>query len=185
MEHGTLAGNSSINDRIYSCLATLDPRDVPAFFRKFRRGGGDDERFHTFRELLLGSHLRQRGWAVRYEQHLAGKTPDWLIPAGASGPSEIVDVVTLHQRRSTDVEIGATISAGQIWSGWVTIPPDHILSKLDQKVGSYRRLASLHALPYTVALFGEFTASVDPEEVSHVLYEHHGACSRRLPSSQG
>lgn len=184
MKHGRLAGNSSINDRIYSCLAALDPKDVPAFVRKFRRGD-EPEKFHTLRELLLGAHLRHRGWAVRYEQALAGKTPDWLLPACVSAPSEIVDVVTLHQRRVTDIEIGTAISAGETWAGWATIPPDHILSKLDQKVGIYRRLASLHALPYTVALFGEFTASVDPEEISHVLYKHHGGLLTATPELSG
>jgi hypothetical protein len=184
MEHGRLAGNTSINDRIQACLAALDPRDVPAFLRKFRCDG-DDQKFHTFRELILGAHLREGGWAARYEQAVTGKTPDWLIPAEAEGPVEIVDVVTLHQRRSTDIEIGASFCAGRAWAGWVTIRPDHILSKLDQKVGSYRRLASLRNLPYTVAAFSEFTASLDPEEVSHVLYEHHGGLLASTPELSG
>lgn len=184
MEHGVLAGNNSINDRIYACLATLDSRDVPAFVRKFRRDG-DDQNFHTFRELILGAHLREGGWPARYEQTVTSKTPDWLIPEDAEGPTEIVDVVTLHQRRSTDVEIGASISAGRAWAGWVTIPPDHILSKLDQKVGSYRRLASSLNLPYTIAAFSEFTASLDPEEVSHVLYKHQGGLLASTPELSG
>jgi hypothetical protein len=27
-------------------------------------------------ELILGAHLRKRGWNLRYEQSLAGKTPE-------------------------------------------------------------------------------------------------------------
>jgi hypothetical protein len=184
MQHGALAGNTSINDRIYACLATLDPRDVPAFVRKFRRAE-DGERFHTFRELILGAHLRERGWMVRYEQALANKTPDWLIPAEADAPSEIVDVVTLHQKRLTDLEIGASLGAGRAWAGWVTIPPDHALSKIDQKAGNYRRLASTLCLPYTIAAFGEFTASLDPEEIGHVLYDYHGGLLASTPELSG
>jgi hypothetical protein len=70
VEHGRLAGNTSINARIYACLAKLDPKDVAAFVRKFHRDK-DDQNFHTFRELILAAHLRERGWAARYEQSLA------------------------------------------------------------------------------------------------------------------
>jgi len=130
MQYGRLSGNSSINDRIYACFDTLDPHDVMAFVRKFRRDS-DGQNFHTYRELLLGSNLRQCGWKVRYEQAIFGRTPDWLVPPDSAAPNEIVDVVTMHQKRKTDIEIGNAVYADQVWSGWLTIPSDHVLSKLD------------------------------------------------------
>lgn len=184
MHQVRLAGNDSINDQIHSCLATLDQRDVDPFVKKFRRGT-DEQNFHTYRELLLGSHLRQRGWDVRYEQSIHGKTPDWLLPTHGDEVKEIVDVVTLHQRRSIDIEIRDFVSKGQAWSGWITNPPNRIFSKLDKKLGAYRNLARYQRLPYTVAAFGEFTASLGPEEISHVLYEHDGGLFKDAPELSG
>jgi hypothetical protein len=78
MDFGTLAGNDSINSRIHEMLDTLHPEDVPRFVRKFRRDP-DELCFHTYRELILGAHLRACGWNLRYEQSLSGKTPDWVL----------------------------------------------------------------------------------------------------------
>jgi hypothetical protein len=184
MEFGVLAGNSHINARIYEMFKCIDPADVPVFVRKFR-SERDEQRFHTFRELIVGSYLCARGLKVRYEQQILGKTPDWVLVDSSDQAEELVDVVTLHQRRETETDMVGTLSTGAIWSGWATIAPDHLYGKIQQKASSYAALAEKIGKPYTVFLFGEFLASVDAEEVEHVLYEHHGGLFSSQPMLAG
>ena len=40
-------------------------------------------------------------------------------------------------------------------------------------------------MPYVVAMFGEFTASVEPDEVYHVVSELHGGIFGDIPSLAG
>lgn len=181
MKFGILAGNSHINSRIYKMFEDIDPSDVIVFARKFK-SERDEQRFHTFRELIIGSQLRRQGLNLRYERMILGKTPDWVVVDDEDQMIEILDVVTLHQRRETETDIFSTISTGQIWSGFVTIPSDHIYSKIEQKANAYAGLVNEITRPYVVCLFGEFTASVDPEEVQYVLYDHHGGLFLMLPT---
>jgi hypothetical protein len=184
MKFGVLAGNSHINSRIYEMFESIDPRDVSTFVRKFR-SESDSQRFHTYRELILGSELRRRGLNLRYEQNVNGKTPDWAVLSDSGEVDEILDVVTLHQRRSNDLDIGQAIAAGRVWAGWVTLSPDHIYSKIQRKADAYADLAARSHTPYTVCLFGEFTACVDPVQVEHVLYTHRGGAFTDWPNLAG
>src|SRR5690606_41296635 len=68
--------------------------------------------------------------------------------------------------RSNDLDIGQAIAAGRVWAGWVTLSPDHIYSKIQRKADAYADLAARSHTPYTVCLFGEFTACVDPVQRS-------------------
>ena len=184
MQFGRLAGNDHINRRIYDLLAQLHPEDVRAFVRKFR-ADSDTQNFHTFRELILGVRLRSKGCNARYGHRIAGRTPDWSILAPDGSPSEVIDVVTLHQRRAKDIEIGTSIASDSIWSGWITIPPNHLLSKLEAKANTYSGLAEHINLPYVLAAFSEFTASIDPPEVHHVLHELYGGLFSKSPWLSG
>ena len=184
MRYGVLAGNSSINSRIYEMFESIDPRDIPAFVKKFRNES-DDQRFHTFRELILGAELCRKGLKLRYEKKIGDRTPDWTILTQDGEVNEILDVATLHQRRVKDLGIGQTVANGHIWTGWVTVPADHIYSKIQSKADSYSDLAAQGSMPYTVCLFGEFTACVDPAQIEHVLYTHHGGIFQDRPELSG
>lgn len=184
MQFGTLAGNSHINTRIYEMFGQIDPADVAAFVRKFRTER-DDQRFHTFRELVVGSHLRLRGLNARYEQRVQDKTPDWVVYDSAGSIQELIDVTSLHQRLEKKTDMLRTLSTGEVWTGWVTIPSDHIYSKIQTKANAYADLSAAVGKPYTVFLFGEFFAAIDPEEVEHVLYELHGGVFSSLPMLSG
>jgi hypothetical protein len=173
MNFGRLAGNDSINSRIHEMLGTLHPEDRPRFVRKFR-SDPDEQCFHTYRELILGAHLRTRGWNLRYEQSLDGRSPDWVLIDGGGQAAEILDVVTLHQRRVVDRAIGEAVCSHEVWVGWVSTAPDRLFAKLREKAEAYAPLAGELHLPYVVALFGEFTAPIEPYEVHHVLHELHG-----------
>jgi len=184
MKYGVLAVNSHINSRIYEMFEDIDPSDVAAFAKKFK-SESNEQRFHTLRELIIGSQLRRQGLKLRYGRKVHGKTPDWVSVDDADQIDEILDVVTLRQRRETETDILSTLSTDQVWSGWVTIPSDHIYSKIEQKANTYASLVNSIKRPYIVCLFGEFTASVDPEEVQHVLYSHHGGAFSTLPTLAG
>jgi hypothetical protein len=184
MNFGTLAGNDFINSRIHEMLGALHPEDVPRFVRKFR-SNPDEQRFHTYRELILGAHLRTCGWNLRYERSLGGRTPDWVLIDDGGQVAEIVDVVTLHQRRVVDRAIGKAVSSHRPWVGWVSTPPDRLFAKLREKAKSYASLADDLHLPYVVALFGEFTAPIEPHEVHHVLHELHGGVFAAMPALAG
>jgi hypothetical protein len=184
MKFGVLAGNSHLNSRIYEMFEDIDASDVLQFVKKFK-SERNEQRFHTFRELIIGSQFRKQGLNLRYGQRLRGKTPDWVLIDNTQQVCELLDVVSLHQRREVEADMMSSVSAGQVWSGWITIPPDHIYSKIEQKANAYAALAAGLKKPYVVCLFGEFTASVDPDEVEHVLYHHHGGAFSRLPTLSG
>lgn len=184
MQFGKLAGNDHINARIYDLLDGLHPSDVSAFVRKFR-SDYDEQCFHTYRELILGVHLRRRGWNARFEQSIGGRKPDWIVLNEQNEATDIVDVVTLHQRRVSEMDISSSLSAHGLWTGWITIPPDHLYSKIHQKANAYADLVECTRLPYVVAPFSEFTASIDDEEVHHVLYELHGGLFAEAPTLAG
>jgi hypothetical protein len=184
MKFGVLAGNSHINARIHKMLEEIDSSDVSAFIRKFK-SERNEQLFHTYRELIIGAELRRHGFRLRYEQKVLEKTPDWVIVDEVDQVGEILDVVTLHQRRETETDMQHTVSTGEIWSGWVTIPPDHIYSKIEQKANAYADLVSTINKPYIVCMFGEFTACVNPEEVQYVLYDHKGGVFSTTPTLSG
>lgn len=184
MNFGTLAGNDYINSRIHELLGKIHPEDVRSFVRKFR-SCSDEECFHTYRELILGAHVRSGGWNLRYEQSLAGKRPDWVLIDDSGRVAEIIDVVTLHQRRVIDIDIVKTVSSRALWTGWVSTPPNRLFSKFRKKAKAYASLADELLLPYVVALFGEFTAPLEPQEVRQVLHELHGGVFAEVPTVAG
>jgi hypothetical protein len=165
-------------------LGRLDPADVPRFVRKFR-SDPDEQCFHTYRELVLGAHLRACGWNLRYEHTLRGKTPDWVLLDGRGQAAEIVDVVTLHQHRVVDRAIGKAAASHQSWFGWVSTPPERLYAKILEKAEAYASLAEQMKLPYIVAVFGEFTAPMEPREVHHVVHELHGGLFAAIPALAG
>jgi hypothetical protein len=179
MRFGVLARNSSINSLIYAKLEEVHPDDVAVFVKKFR----SEERsqlFHTLHELTMGAELCSRGLSMRYERLIGGKTPDWSIQDSSGNVAEIFDIAALHQRNRTESDMLTALSTGRTWTGWITIPPDHIYSKIEQKAGAYTKLVDQFKIPYVIGLFGEFTASVDPDEVYQVLFEQHDGLFRQL-----
>jgi hypothetical protein len=184
MTFGQLAGNSSINSLIYASLECIHPDDVMTFVRKFGSEKGA-QLYHTLHELTMGAELWRRGVPMRYERQIEGKTPDWSLHDQAGEVTEILDVTALHQRHTIEADMLHTLSRGEIWSGWISFPPDHIYSKIEQKAGPYANLVGSLGIPYVIGLFGEFTASIDPEELHCVLFLHHGGLFRRASDRFG
>lgn len=172
------------NEHLHALLLRVHPEDVRSFVEKLTKLPLRD-RFHTYRELLVGVHLRDRGNEVRYERQIDGQTPDWCLADEDSNPIEIVDVFTLHQRHEKDVEISTAIRNSVLWTGWITVPLDHIYRKLSDKACQYSRLARQTNSPYVLAAYGEYTASITPEEVQHVLFVQHGGWFTSAPDVSG
>lgn len=171
------------NSHLRRLILSLHPHDSSQFVEKLTTQPLR-ERFHSYRELLLGAQIRRGGADFRYEQDIDGKTPDWsLVEDGRL--IEIIDVVTLHQRNEKEREITTTIRANSSWDGWITIPPDHIYRKLSDKAGQYSALARSSRAPFVLAVFGDFLASISPGEIEHVLYAQHGGWFKTAPEVSG
>ena len=161
------------NEHLHALLRRVHPDDVQAFVEKLTNQPIRD-RFHTYRELLIGVHFRDQGFDVRYERRVGHRTPDWCLADKDNTPVEIVDVLTLHQRYEKDVEISKAIGTSGLWTGWITVPLDHIYRKLNDKAGQYSKLANELSMPFVLAVYGEFIASIAPEEMEHILFVQHG-----------
>lgn len=184
MKFGILAGNNYINTRIYELFSQIDPIDAEKFSRKFKSEAGD-QLFHTYRELILGAELRGRGLNLMYEKEVCKKTPDWVGFSTNGEVEEIFDVVTLHQKRGIDIEIGKVVARGQAWSGWVHVSPDHVYSKIQQKAEAYTEISESLGVPYTICIFGEFTSFIEPSDIENVLYNLHGGIFKENPYLAG
>jgi hypothetical protein len=172
------------NEHLHALLRRVHPDDVHSFVEKLMTQPRRD-RFHTYRELQVGVHFRDRGFDLRYEREIGGQTPDWCLSNEDGSPREILDVFTLHQRYEKDVEISTAIRDSGQWDGWSTVPSDHIYRKLCDKAGQYSGLAKRINLTQVLAAYGEFTASVAPKEVHHVLFVQHGGWFTGNPEISG
>ena len=65
------------------------------------------------------------------------------------------------------------------------MPADHVYRKLGDKAGQYSSLAKQTNSPYALAVYGEFTASVAPEEMWHVLFVQHDGWFTEHPEISG
>jgi hypothetical protein len=172
------------NAHLHELIDRLHPDDAAPFVEKLTTQPLR-ARFHTYRELLLGAHLRQSGANFRYEQLICGKTPDWSLCGEDSRLLEVIDVVTLHQRNEKEQEISASVRSSGSWSGWIGIPPDHIYRNLSDKAGQYSELVRKAGVPYVLGVFGEFVASLSPQEIQQVLYRQHNGWFATVPEVSG
>ena len=172
------------NHRLQELVKKLDADDVQVFVNKFTTQSLSS-RFHTYRELLIGAHLREHGFDVRYEHQIGGKTPDWSLLNTDGTPKEIIDVFTLHQRHEKDMGISDALARERCYAGWITVPPDHIYRKLSDKAGQYSGLTKLYNIPFVLAPFIEFNASIEQEELRLVLFDLHGGWFTMAPHVSG
>jgi hypothetical protein len=106
-----LDADDHVNDKLRALLERLDPEDVAPFVREFT-AQKRSQRVHTYRELLLGDHIRAKGFSARYAIPFHGKRPDWVLVDSNDEVIEIIDVVTIHQNLEKDIEIGKSGQAG-------------------------------------------------------------------------
>jgi hypothetical protein len=175
MKYGQIAGNSQINTFIYSCFEHICEEDERKFVKKFReQPQNSDEIMHTFRELVLGAYLCSRGFRARYEHAVDSRTPDWSILNDDSKPGAIVELTNFHIDEATETEIEEQLRAKGLACVWRDANRDNVdrlYRSIWHKAQVYRALVQELGISYIVAVFGDFRAAVDEEEVHICLFD--------------
>lgn len=189
MKYGQIAGNSRINTFIYRCFEHIREEDERKFVRKFREQPQDShEIMHTFRELVLGAFLCSRGLRAHYEHVVDSRTPDWSILDGRSKPGAIVELTSFHIDKATETEIEEQLRAEGLACVWRDADRDNVdrlYHSIWHKAQVYRALVQELGIPYIVAVFGEFRAAVDEEEVRLCLLEDEFGLFEMYPEVSG
>lgn len=189
MKYGQIAGNSQINTFIYRCFRHICEEDEAKFVKKFREQILDsDEIMHTFRELVLGAYLCSRGFRARYEHPINRRTPDWSILNDDSSLNVIVELTNFHIDRATETEIEEQLRAKGLACVWRDANRDNVdrlYRSIWHKAQVYRDLVHELKVPYIVAVFGEFRAAVDEEEVRICLFDKEFGLFAMYPEVSG
>ncbi len=156
---------------IYRCFNYAHAGDVPKFLKKFKSQLQDNTQvMHTFRELILGAYLTGRGFNVRYEYTSDGETPDWSALNESAVLIAIVELINFHLDLATADSIDAELLNRGYWIGWQTSNDVRLYERIQHKMNAYKTLVKKHDIPYVVAVFGEFRAAVNRDELNTCLY---------------
>ncbi len=185
MKYGVLAGNKAINETIYRCFDVIRQADVPKFLKKFKTINHDAPQvMHTFRELVAGAFLCLNGLNAKHDYEVDGKTPDWVILDEQGNLIAIVELINFHLDRVTEKTVDDKMASGQTAWAWID-NTSRLYQSIWKKSDTYEKIAIKNELPYVVAVFGEFTAGVDLDEVHEVLFEEHGGLFSYCPALSG
>ena len=164
-KYGQIAGNTAINDSIYSCLEHIREDDTRKFVKKFRGQPSDsDQIMHTFRELILGAYLGSNGFEVRHDYLIGGRTPDWCIMSQTGTPECIVELTNFHLDMATDSEIEEQLRSKGIAWVWLPQRDDRLYRCVWRKAQIYKGLVEELQIAYVIAVFSDFKVPVHWEE---------------------
>lgn len=170
MQSNSIAGNKWINETIGRCFGHICSADASRFRKRFRDETSDQPRMHIFRELLVGAFLVSNDLNARYERVIDGKTPDWTILGEDGTPQCIVELSNFHTDRATEDEIARHRDARRVWSGRTPVSTGvRLFQRVQDKAVAYRSLVEGTAIGYVIAVFGEFTALIDLDDVRECL----------------
>jgi hypothetical protein len=124
---------------------------------------------HTFRELILGAYLASSGLNVRYDYPVDSSTPDWCILDEISKLRGIVELTNLHTKQSIENEIKQAFQAKDSWADWMPLNDNRLYQSIWNKAQVYKSLVERHCVPYVIAVFGDFFAAVDIDELHPCL----------------
>ena len=184
-----IAGSKRINEFIHYCFEYVCEEDQRKFRKKFREQPHDsDQIMHTFRELILGAYLSAYDLQVRHD-HPAGKqTPDWCIVSDESAVTGIVELTNFHIDRLTENQIRKQREARGLAAYRRDENADNVgrmYHCIDRKAQAYRSLVRSLEVPYVVAVFGEFEALVDFDEVRLCLFDEKTGLFDMYPEMSG
>jgi hypothetical protein len=186
MKYGHIAGSNSVNDMIYRCLEYISDEDVKRFLREFKAKAEDELQLrHIFRELILGAYLVSTGLLAEYERRVDTKTPDWSVLNQNSSLSCIVELVNFHLNKELEDEINSQLEAGRFWIGFQPPNDNRLYDRIDSKASSYKIIVEQFQIPYVIAVFGEFTASVNRDELDVCLFDAESGLFRLYPQVSG
>ncbi len=156
------------------------------FVKKFNDQRRDDvQRMHTFRELVLGAYLSLIGLNVRYEYTLGLKTPDWCVLDESSSLKAIIELTNFHLDKAAEDNIKERLQSRGMWVGRQRANDDRLYNSIWQKVGSYRDLVEKRNVSYVIAIFGEFTAAVNFDELDQCLFGQKSGLFKRYTQISG
>ena len=168
--YGTIAGNKSINAKIYRCFELIHEKDAAVFVKLFRDLPHDGNQvLHTFRELLLGAFLNSVGVPVRYSQTIDGRTPDWARIAPEGTVTALVELVNFHAPHLIERSIEEHSAAGQVWVSRVPDHSERLISRLDDKSATYREIVTRREMPYVIGVFAGFESILELRDVEAAL----------------
>jgi len=186
-EYFTSSNNSKINSLVHCCFKYISELDKHKFIKKFRKQSGDETQvLHTFRELVLGAYLEKNGLTVRHDFKIKEKTPDWVVLESGSLVTGVVELVNFHIDKITEDSINSSFKERNIWCDWVEPNNGRLYQRLQEKAECYQTIVEENNIPYVVAVFGEFKAGVEIEEIHEVLFQDYkGGLFRRFPTLSG
>ena len=189
MKYTQITGNEETNGFIYRFFEYLCEEDQRKFRKYFRSlPPGSDQMGHTLRELILGAHLRANGYQVRYDYTINNQTPDWCILDDESAVIGIVELMNFHIDKATENEIRKQSNLKNNFSYWRDENKDNIdrlYHCIDLKAQAYRPLVKSLKIPYVVALFGEWEAALDFDEIRSCLLCNETGLFREYPEMSG
>jgi hypothetical protein len=125
---------------------------------------------HTFRELVLGAYLASNGFKVRYDHLRDSSTPDWCILDESSKLSGIAVLTNFHTDKETETEIQEVKQTKGAWVGWMPPNDDRLYQIIWEKARVYKDLVEKYSVPYVIAVFSEFTAALEIDELHECLF---------------
>jgi hypothetical protein len=171
MKYGQMAGNKNINDSIYRCFEYIHETDARKFVKRFdEHRHNNTQVMHTFRELVLGAYLASSGFNVRYDNPVDASTPDCCILDETSRLNGIIELTNFHTDKKTENEIQKTLNNRGTWVGWMPSNDNRLYQTIWEKARVYKALVEKHCVPYVIAVFGEFNAAVDMDELWSCLF---------------
>lgn len=175
MKYGQIAGSRRINAFIHRCFEYICEQDERKFLKKFAEQPHDSNQImHTFRELILGTYLNSNGFEVRHDHAVNDQTPDWCMVDDKSAVKAIFELTNFHIDKATENEIKEQLRARDLAAYWRDKNKDNVARLyrcIWNKAQVYGALAKRLRVPYVVAVFGEFQAAVDFEEVRFCLFD--------------
>lgn len=188
MKYGQI-GDKRRNERIYRFFGHLREVDQRKFVRKFREQPDDsDQIMHTFMELVLGAYLSSRGFTVRHDYVIDGKTPDWSILDTGKSVVGIVELTNFHIDKVTENEIGEqlrTRGAAWYWRDEKKCNVDRLYHCIGRKAQAYTSLVEHLQVPYVVGVCAESKAAIDFEEVCICLFDEEAGLFDLYPQLSG
>ena len=159
------------NKQIY--LSKIEVACQKKILKKFNKEKSVINKHNTYRELLVGAHLRDNNWQVRYDCKVENrtidnpKTPDWCLFSDEGKIIEIIDVVSIHLKERLKNEMHKSIKLKKVWTHSKQMSIEDIARNIDKKAGAYKELSAVY--PYTVAVYADFLTLIEPEQIDYIL----------------
>ncbi len=184
MKYDQITDVKQVKKIIQHCFEHLCKEDQQRFVKKLHKQSDNfDQEVHTLMELVLGAYLssRSRGFEVRYEYLVGGKTPDWCILDRKSAVIGVVELVNFHRDEESENEID---QGHAVWSR-VNKNNDRLYDGIRHKMQYYKALVEKLITPYIVAICPDWRAGMDFERLLPCLHNSEDGLFPMYPGVSG